>query len=63
MNSGGHAADGVQQRCRDVLDAAKRPARLLVERCLELGRRAFGDLATAVDDGDPVGELVGLIDV
>ena len=30
---------------------------------LQLIRRPFGDLATAVDYGDPVGEFVGLVEV
>ena len=31
--------------------------------CLELGRRALGDLAAPVDDGNPVREAVGLIEI
>ena len=33
------------------------------DRRLELGRRALGDHAAVVDDGDAVGELVGLVEV
>ena len=33
------------------------------DRGLELGRRALGDLDATVDDRDPVGELVGLVEV
>ena len=37
--------------------------RRVADRGLELVRRALGDLAAAVDDRDPVGELVGLVEV
>ena len=37
--------------------------RRVADRRLQLVRRALGDLAAAVDDGDPVGELVGLVEV
>ena len=37
--------------------------RALPDRGLELRRRALGDHLAAVDHGDPVGELIGLVEV
>ena len=37
--------------------------RARADRGLELGGRALGDHLAVVDDGDPVGELVGLVEV
>jgi hypothetical protein len=37
--------------------------RALAHRCLELARGSLGDHLAAVDDGDALGELVGLVEV
>ena len=57
---GGQHALGLGPGAGIVQAHVQRPG---AHRRLELGRRALGDDAAVVDDGDAVGELVGLVEV